>query len=141
MEQRRRLFTCHLQNKSSNGNVTAKATTSAEHTKKIYDNFTVIIDSKISLKYIVCYLAPDYLTTKVTFIFIFIFILEYWRKFEQKQRSPNAICNKDSNKETTKTAPQNKVSVPIIYFGYFRNTDFFKKTNVSDCSIHLYFSY
>ena len=64
---------CHLQSKSSNGNVTAKATTSAEHTKKIYDNFTVIIDSKISLKYIVCYLAPDYLTIKVTFIFIYLF--------------------------------------------------------------------
>ena len=68
-------------------------------------------------------------------------IKEYWRKYRQKQRSPNAICNRDSNTETTKTAPQNKVSVCIIYFGYFRNADFFKKTNVSDCSIHFYFSY
>ena len=65
---------CHLQNKSSNGNITAKAL--AEHTEKTYDNFTVIIDSKISLKYIVCYLAPVYLTTKVTFFLIFFYFFK-----------------------------------------------------------------
>ena len=67
-------------------------------------------------------------------------IKEYWRKYRQKQRSPNAICKRDSNKETTKTAPQNKVSVCIIHFGFFRNTDC-SKNQSSDCSIHIYFSY
>jgi hypothetical protein len=58
----------------------------------------------------------------VTFIFIFISFKEYWRKYRQMQRSQNAICKKDSNKETTNTAPQNKVSVPINYFDFFRIT-------------------
>ena len=68
----------------------------------------------------------DNLTTKLTFIFFFLYIytlLEYWRRYKQLQRHRNAIYKRVSRNDK-------KVSVTINNFGVFRKNDFSKKTQL-----------